>query len=243
MNLKRDIGAKVIGFSHLDNILSSLEKEIRTGAPDGGYILDVGCGEMHISSTIAEQLGDEYRVFASDINPNKLRNPTEERYAPRKNHSPVIGDATRLPFKSNKFEVTYSTSFFSHVHSHSSALNEQIRVTKPGGRIVVLDENLLSPYQLYKWLRNAGPEWLFSQSEPKELEVRGFECLGTNENHYSPRYWHQYLSKHDSLTLRKISSPRIEKDKKLQKLLPLPILQIIYTFYETHTVAVTEINK
>lgn len=225
----------------MDNILASLESHVRSESPGGGRVLDVGCGEMHISSAIAERLGDKYDIVASDINPNKLANPTNDMYSPQPTLSPAVGDATRLPFRSDLFDVTYSTSFFSHVRSHDSALSEQIRVTKPGGHILILDENLFSPYQLYKWLRASGPEWLVSQDEPKLLEVKSFEYRGTNENHYSPRYWRHYIDGHELLQLKMVTSPRVEQDGTLSRVFSLPFTSTLYTYYETHTVILAEV--
>ena len=247
MNIKRSVGARVVGFSHMDNILASLGHHISEAVPDGGRVLDVGCGEMHISSTIAERIGSSYELVASDINPNKLADPTNEMYSPQPNLSPAAGDATQLPFEADTFDITYSTSFFSHVHSHDSALDEQVRVTKPGGYILVLDENLLSPYQLYKWICDSGLngwfKWLVSKDETQMLEVEGFKYRGVNENHYSPRYWRKYIDDSAYLSLKTVTSPRVEQDSRLVGLFSLPLLDRIYTFYETHTIVVARVDE
>lgn len=241
MNLAKTVGARLTGFSHIDNILHSLAAAIRTAAPDGGRVLDVGCGEMHISAQLATELGSDYDVVAADINPVKLRHPTKPGYSPAPNLHPAAADATELPFATDTFDVVYSTSFFSHVRSHDDALDEQIRVARPGGQVVVVDENLSSPYQLYKWLSSLGPSWALRQSEPRRLEVRGFEYVGTNENHYTPRYWRSYISAHDRLRLDSVSSPRVECDRTLGPVFAVGPVARAYTWYETHTIAAAEV--
>lgn len=242
MDIRRSIGARMIGFSHMDNLLTSLSNYIRELSSDGGLVLDDGCGKMHISSYISNILGHEYDVVASDINPKKIHNPSD-KYSSQSSLHPIVSDATNLPFQPNIFDVVYSTSFFSHVHSHDTALKEQIRVAKPGGYIIIIDENLFSPYQLYKWITSGGMDWIKNQNETKELEVKGFKFKGKNENHYSPKYWRDYINSHKNLRLNTISSPRVEEDKALSEIFNSSIISKLYTCYETHTIVVAKVTK
>ena len=51
----------------------------------------------------------------------------------------VVGDAMHLPFKDNSFDV-YTISFgIRNVTRPQEALNEAVRVLKPGGRLVALE--------------------------------------------------------------------------------------------------------
>ena len=51
----------------------------------------------------------------------------------------VQADATALPFESNEFDSCRSERLLQHLLDPAQALSEMIRVTKPGGWIVVLD--------------------------------------------------------------------------------------------------------
>ena len=48
-------------------------------------------------------------------------------------------DALELPFAAHVFDATRSERTFQHLSNPATALEEMIRVTKPGGRVVVLD--------------------------------------------------------------------------------------------------------
>lgn len=68
--------------------------------------------------------------------------------------SPVVADARQLPFKENLFDLTYSFGVVEHFESTEKAVEEHIRVTKRGGRIVITVPYLFSPYTGYWILRH-----------------------------------------------------------------------------------------
>ena len=56
----------------------------------------------------------------------------------------MISDATSLDFESHTFDVSYSRFLFQHVKDASQALREMVRVTKPGGVVMVEDCDLFT---------------------------------------------------------------------------------------------------
>ncbi len=62
---------------------------------------------------------------------------------------PIHGDFRSLPFKDESFNVTCSFGSVEHVHQWERCIQEQIRVTKRGGSIIVGVPNLLNI-----WLRH-----------------------------------------------------------------------------------------
>ena len=49
------------------------------------------------------------------------------------------GDVTRLDLADAAFDGTYCERVFQHVGDVTTAMDELVRVTRPGGRIVVVD--------------------------------------------------------------------------------------------------------
>lgn len=60
--------------------------------------------------------------------------------------SPVVADARNIPFKSNFFDLTFSFGVIEHFEGTERAIEEHVRVTKPGGKIIISVPHLLSPF-------------------------------------------------------------------------------------------------
>ena len=114
----------------------------------GKKILDVGCGTgRHLARFHADNElygidgSDEMLVIAQKTNPkaNLKRALAEE-----------------LPFDSNTFDFVYSIRVLQHLRNQEQAIREMIRVTKPGGKIIVVNYNSWSLLNLYKHLRMSG---------------------------------------------------------------------------------------
>jgi len=54
----------------------------------------------------------------------------------------ILGDAMRLPFASNTFDVVLNYGAINGMAEPAKALSEMVRVAKPGGRILFLDEQM-----------------------------------------------------------------------------------------------------
>ncbi len=63
--------------------------------------------------------------------------------------SPVVADARRLPIKENLFDLVYSFGVVEHFEGTEKAIEEHIRVAKPGGKVIVTVPHLYSPLTLY----------------------------------------------------------------------------------------------
>lgn len=70
-----------------------------------------------------------------------------------------------------------SKSFFEHVTNINLAMNEQIRVLKRGGRLVIVQANFLNPFTLFDLLvkyprrtkgEHGGIKWLFTKSKVRK---------------------------------------------------------------------------
>ena len=63
----------------------------------------------------------------------------------------ILADATNLPFKSETFDICTNYGAFNGFADTKSALKEMVRVTKKGGKILILDER---EYEESTWLEH-----------------------------------------------------------------------------------------
>ena len=108
-------------------------------APPRSKVLDLGCGNG-ISARLLNQA--DFDVVGTDISPLFL----EEAHGwenPQLRYQ--VCDVMELPFESESFDVICSNELVEHLPDVETALNEMMRVVRPGGRIVISGPNLCSP--------------------------------------------------------------------------------------------------
>ncbi len=112
-------------------------------------ILDVGCGT---GRTIIEMayLGANCTGLDAAKDVIRLINTVRDVY--KLNVTGVYGDACNLPFDNETFDVVMSAEFFEHVADIDRDMKEQIRVVKAGGRLIIVQPNLLNPFTLFDLL-------------------------------------------------------------------------------------------
>ncbi len=120
-----------------------LRKRVRfiRGLVPAGAVLDVGCGTGRLARALAE-LG--YEVWGVDISLGMLG-----RFVGRGAGRAVVADATNLPFFDASFDLTVCVALLHHI-AHparvAEAVREMVRVTRPGGWVVLWDHNPNNPY-------------------------------------------------------------------------------------------------
>jgi 2-polyprenyl-3-methyl-5-hydroxy-6-metoxy-1,4-benzoquinol methylase len=110
---------------------------------DDRSVLDVGCARGGFARDLA-QLGA--RMTAVDISPVAVAH-TQAKLDPH-GGAAHVADAVALPFETDRFDVTTALETLHHVHDPETVLSELVRVTRPGGQIVLSVENHLSLYGL-----------------------------------------------------------------------------------------------
>lgn len=115
--------------------------------PEGGRVLDLGAGTGDLSREALRQ-SPGCRPIAADFTlgmmlAGKKENSTSFDWS--------CADALNLPFPDQSFDAVVSGFLLRNVVDLKRALKEQLRVLKPGGRIVALDTtrprpSLLSPF-------------------------------------------------------------------------------------------------
>lgn len=108
--------------------------------PAGCLILDAGCG----TGTFAGRLRDNgYRVVGIDASIGMLA------IARNRGLGVAQSIAQRLPFPDETFDGFVSVAVLHHLGSTDmvgAAIDEMMRVLRPGGRAVIWDHNPLNPY-------------------------------------------------------------------------------------------------
>lgn len=107
-----------------------------------GYkVLDVGCGPGTDTIALGQVVGSTGQVWGVDYDPIMVAEANQQA-----ENSGVSGwvkhkqaDANVLPFAADEFDACRSERLFQHLVNPEQALAEMVRVTKPGGWIVVLD--------------------------------------------------------------------------------------------------------
>ncbi len=100
-------------------------------------VLDLGCGPGIVAAALAASARE---VVALDLTPEMLEKVRQRcRDAGLHNVRCQLGTAEELPFDDGSFDGVVSRLTFHHFPDTSRVLGEMVRVTQPGGRIVVAD--------------------------------------------------------------------------------------------------------
>lgn len=99
-------------------------------------VLDLGCGNGVSTANIKGKM-----VVGMDLSKNQMIKAKKK--FPRTNY--VVGDAMKLPFKSNTFDLVVAINLLHHIGNSQKVLREVFRVLKKGGKVLTVDPNLYNP--------------------------------------------------------------------------------------------------
>jgi ubiquinone/menaquinone biosynthesis C-methylase UbiE len=108
---------------------------------EGQRVLDIGCGIGQDALTMAELVGQTGQVVGVDFSQTMVR---EAQQRSQEAHLPVTfcqGDIHHLAFPDDCFDRCRSDKTFVHIADPKQALGELIRVTAPGGLLLVVDQD------------------------------------------------------------------------------------------------------
>jgi SAM-dependent methyltransferase len=108
------------------NIIKSLLNS--KGIKSKNIILDAGCGTGS-NIIFFNQFGTTYGIDIS---------PVATKFCRRRGIKNVLtGDVSKLPYKSNFFDIVSCMDVLEHIENEKKVINEIFRVLKPGGKLIL----------------------------------------------------------------------------------------------------------
>ncbi|MDD3986077.1 MAG: class I SAM-dependent methyltransferase [Methanobacterium sp.] len=92
-------------------------------------ILEIGCGSARLSCFLAS---NGYNTTCLDYSENAIK-VARKNYELTNNKGQFIGNAKKLPFNDNTFDIVLSTGLLEHFKDPEIIINEMTRVLKPNG--------------------------------------------------------------------------------------------------------------
>jgi ubiquinone/menaquinone biosynthesis C-methylase UbiE len=110
-----------------------------SGALPGDTVVEVGAGTGNFLALFRDAAA---RLVAVDLTPAMLGEARRHEVL----HL-VAGDGRRLPLKSASADLVTSAQALHHVHDPATVVKEMRRVTRPGGRVMIVDQVATERYE------------------------------------------------------------------------------------------------
>jgi SAM-dependent methyltransferase len=184
--------------------------------------LDSGCGTGALAAALAPLVG---KVVGADTDLEYLE---AARALGIENAEFVEGDATKLPFEYGRFDVSGCVRLLHHVRRPELAVSELARVTRPGGRILIVDQlgsiDPLRSLELDRFERLRDPN---HQRLLPDADIRGY--LDANDLVLvSSEVVHESVDLEERLALADVPE---EQRVRIRGLAPDPVYEIEVGWY------------
>ncbi|MFA6988612.1 MAG: methyltransferase domain-containing protein [Candidatus Gastranaerophilaceae bacterium] len=127
-------------------------------------VADIGCGKGRFLKAIKE-IYPEVECTGVDISNDLLGDVPD-------NINKLIGMLEDIPLDDDYFDVVFSVEAIEHSANWKKAIDELIRVTKPGGQIIIIDK------QANQWGRLECPSW---ETWPETDEIKIYLNSGCDQ--------------------------------------------------------------
>lgn len=115
-----------------------------------GKVLDIGCGRGLLLRELSERFA-ALDLTGIDISPKLCELSSQNNPSAHI----VVGDAEKLPFSDDSFDVVFMTEALEHMLDYDAAVSEIARVLKSGGTCIVTVPNRdWVSYEYYDNIRN-----------------------------------------------------------------------------------------
>ncbi|MDQ4148885.1 MAG: methyltransferase domain-containing protein [Actinomycetota bacterium] len=178
---------------HIRGRAATVELAQAAGIDPDQQVLDVGCGIGGTSRSLAGEFG--CRVVGIDLTEEYCR--VAQMLTERVGLSDLVefhqGDATRLPFAEESFDITWSEHAAMNIPDKRRLYEEMYRVLKPGGTVAIYDI-LAGPTQPVifpvPWARTPDTSFLVTPEELRKLlQGVGFRIASWTDNTNTARDW------------------------------------------------------
>ena len=110
-----------------------------SGVREGARVLDVASGSGDLAAAFARRVGASGQVVMTDINPAMLAVGRDKLIDKGLLAPAALCDAEKLPFPAGTFDCVSVAFGLRNMTHKDRALAEMARVTRPGGRVLVLE--------------------------------------------------------------------------------------------------------
>lgn len=166
---------------------------IKKYAP-GKRVLEVGFGTCGDLLALSKQGFKCFGIEASEV----AYENAQKKYS--KKVKTVLGDAEKMPWSKNSFDVIFHQGVLEHFKNPQQFLKEQYRVLSPKGIVLIDVPHKWNVYTIYKNLLNFRGKWYggwersYSDRELRELARQcGFEPVTTYYRDIFPHRWGKFL--------------------------------------------------
>jgi len=151
-----DLATRLVFGRRYDEIARAIAAE----APDGGTVVDLGCGPGEVLMRVAT-LAPSLDLTGVDVDAEMIeraQRKADRRFPWAAARGPrfVVADAGALTFADESIDLVVSSYAVHHLPDRHAARSEIMRVLKPGGRALIWD--IVSPH--------GGPESANGSHEP-----------------------------------------------------------------------------
>jgi ubiquinone/menaquinone biosynthesis C-methylase UbiE len=157
----------------------------RLGFANITNVLDVGCGVGHWGRALAQVLPPHARWTGVDQEPEWVRQATEmaARFGLADRFTFAQGDAMALPFAGDTFDMVTCQTVLIHLADPKAALQEMLRVTKPGGLVLAVEPCNMASMGVFSSVTDSFPTDVLKATLGFHLTLqRGKRALGKGFN-------------------------------------------------------------
>jgi len=196
---------------------------------EGMYVLDVGCGTGALANIALEQ--GAKGIVCGDIATFMLQKAKGKAGKNNEDHTFCQLDAEGLPFCDNSFDAVISGMTFGTLPNQKLALNEMVRVVKPGGLVCIgahgpehyweaidasfrcINKRFILGYRLEWWPRSE--EFIRRLCQKTNLEnIQSKRVIWRNEFESGLAAYDFFAAISSSWWYAKFPTSEIEKDSK-----------------------------
>ncbi len=132
MHFEDSAGTFIDSLSKNDSKYISILEEI--DIKKSSRILDVGCGKGRYLKRLDMDC-DNLKLYGVDCSENVLK------YVRNDNIELKKGSLLTIPYEDDRFDIVYTCEALEHAILTENAVKELIRVTKKGGKVIILDKS------------------------------------------------------------------------------------------------------